>query len=267
MSIINKKLLVLFLTLIALSAKGQTNSLFEGIAFTDSMKLAVMHSHTDQDDTYISYDLIIDSKQVFDSVAPLFTYGEEVANFVDEAEPTINLITGKKTIKSWSINPKNSSVRIKGKSYQFDTEKIKDLASNYPLEYTTEKKAFKSLKEFEDFKSSIQNDDLFLFMYEPNFKYEGSFQVRYKKSNKFRSPQDVSQHLKASLTEITEEDNFRIFYMFNDYNRKNRNQFTMTVESSRDLYDEFSDRKSKKLDWEDTVYSARVFKIKTYNNR
>lgn len=259
MSIQSIKIFCLIITLTVHVAVGQTNQLFQDIDFTNTMRLVIMHPHYDENDTYDSYDLIIDQKQVFDSVAQLFIYREELTNFYDRAEPSIILLDGNKSIQRWSVNPKKASIRINGKSYRFNTDMIQDLASKYPLEYSTEKIEFKKPEEFEKFQSEIQNKS-FLFMYKPDFKYEGSFEVRFTRSNKFKHPKAISSYLRSQLSKLTSEDNFRIYYIANEYNMAHRDQFTMTVDSNRELYDRFNGKKSEKLDWKDAVYSATVFR-------
>lgn len=267
MPIKSTKIFYLFLILTTHLSTGQTSQLFEGIDFTDSMRLAVMHPHFDKNNAYESYDLIIVQKQVLDSVAALCVYYEEVTNFYDRAEPSIILLEGNKSIKRWAINPKKASIRINGKSYRFNTDMIQSLASKYPLKYTTNKREFKSPEEFEEFRSEVYKDQSLLFMYKPNFKYEGSFEVRFTKSNKFKHPKDISPFLKSQLTKLTSKDNFRIYYKADKYNMTHPNQFTMTVDSDKDLYNIFKAKKSEKLSWEDAIYSATIFKSNTYNKR
>ncbi|MEP4534786.1 MAG: hypothetical protein ABJ004_16965 [Cyclobacteriaceae bacterium] len=248
-------------------AYAQNNLLFEDIEFTNSMRLVVMHPHYDERSTYESYDLIIDDKKTFDSLRSSLTYGSEVTNFWDRNEPSIILLDGDQSIKRWAINPMKASIRIDGKSYRFNTDLIQELASKYPLNYSTEKTEFTSPEEFEEFRSQVQNDQSYLFMYKPNFDYQGFFEVRFMRSNKFRHPKDIDPFLRPQLKKITSEEEFRISYVANEYNLSHRNQFTMKVDANKNLYEQFNGKKCEKLGWTDAVYTATVFKQTTYNSR
>ncbi|MFK7969276.1 MAG: hypothetical protein AB8F95_02865 [Bacteroidia bacterium] len=240
---------------------GQITSLFKDIEFTDSMRMVVMHPHYDDDDTYIEYDLLINKKDVFDSLAPLFTYGKEVLNYFNLKEPTIYILKGTEVIKKWSFNPERFSIRVSGKSYRFNTEMIKELAQKFPLKYEAEQKVFTSSLLFANFNTAIQHDTTFLFMFEPNFDYDGSFKLRFKKNKKFKHPKAISQYLKPLLLEITGEENFMIMYVLDDYNLAHPNQYTMTIKCKQELFEAFKDKSAKKSKWENDIYTATVFRI------
>jgi len=255
-----KTLIGLLILLSSQIVFGQTQQLFENIEFTDSMKLVIMHPHFDEKDTFVKYDLIIDKKNTFDSIASLFTYGQEVTNYFNRNEPSIILLSGTKTIDRWSINPEVSSIRVKGKSYKFDTDIVLELASKYPLKYSYERIEFNSQEEFDNFQSDIIKDSTLLFMYKPNFNYDGSFDLRFTKSRKFKHPKGITEYLEPIVLKITGEKNFRISYIANSYNMSHPDQYTMTIKCKRSLFDQFEDKNAEKLDWVDEIYSATAFK-------
>jgi hypothetical protein len=232
---------------------------FENLNLNENMRLIGMYPHYDDDRTFEKYNFIIEDIKTLDSITKIIIKGKEISNQSSRNEFTIRLFDGNKKLQTWSFNPKHSYIRTDGKSYEFDANQILDLTKKFGFKYTYRKKHFSSQKEFDKEYSKLKVDNNFLFVYKPDFRYEGTFEVKYPKTEKLKHPKAISQYLRSKIGEIRNDNEYRVYYVFNDYNRKNSNQFTMTIESDSGLFKSFNDNNGEIKNWKANEYTATIF--------
>tara|TARA_R110000850_G_scaffold269549_1_gene401863 strand:- start:70608 stop:70913 length:306 start_codon:yes stop_codon:yes gene_type:complete len=98
-----------------------------------------------------------------------------------------------------------------------------------------------------------------LFDYSPQFKYEGSFEIEFKKSSKFSSPKAISEFLTPYIEKIIEKNEYRLIYAVNEKNKKNRDQYTMTIQGPKKLFKELKVKKLTNENWEDIIEKGHFF--------
>lgn len=235
---------------------------FDDIEITNSMRLIGMHSHYNSNTDYEQYDFIINDKNDIISTTEQLKYGLSINTLYTKNEFNVKLLDGDKVVKTISINPDYDYIRDNGKTYKFDINSLRIISNKYSFRYTFEEKEFKTKKDFEQYSQKIKNDNKYLFMSEPDFKYEGEFNVVYLKNENFPNPRKAIEHIESELIKLTKKDNFRIFYVINEYNKNNLNQFTITIETNNKLYIEYNPEIGAKKDWTNNVYTTTIFSRK-----
>ena len=65
--------------------------------------------------------------------------------------------------------------------------------------------------------------------------------------------------MRKKIGKVRNESEYRVYFIVNEYNLKNRNQFTMTIESDLELFEWFKEKNGEKQDWKPKEYSATIF--------
>ncbi|MFD0991481.1 hypothetical protein ACFQ1R_15385 [Mariniflexile jejuense] len=254
-----KRQITFIILLLSFNSFSQKTLVLEDLQLNEKTRLIGMYPHYDEKRTYENYNFLIEDSNIIDSISKIIVKGKEIMNQSTRQEFTIWLCDGDKRLKYWSFDPKYNFIRIEGKSYEFDANQILKIAEKYGFSYVLNKKYYQTQEQFDKDYANIKTNSNLLFFNEPIFKFEGSFEISYPKTNKFKHPKAISQYLAKKISEFRTEDEYRVYYVANDYNIKNRNQFTMTIESDFRLYELFSDKNCKKGDWKTKEYSAYIF--------
>jgi len=254
-----KKLIKLILLLSFFSSFSQNNLIFDNLNLNENMRLIGMYPRYDKNKTFEKYNFIIDDLKVLDSISKIIQKGKEVINQSTRNEFNIRLFEGDKKLRTWSFNPKYNYIRIDGKSYEFDASQILNLTEKYGFSYSFSKKYYQTQEQFNNDYEVMKSDTNLLFVYKPNFKFTGTFDVSYRKSKKFKHPKAITKYLRKKIGRIRDENDYRVYYVANEYNMKNRNQYTMTIESDLELFEWFEDKKAELKDWTPKEYSATIF--------
>lgn len=254
-----KNLFTLILLLSFLVSFSQKSLVFENLQLNENMRLIGMYPHYDEKRTYENYNFLIEDSNIIDSISKIIEKGKEVINQYTSQEFTIRLYDGEKKVKSWSFDPKYNFIRIAGKSYEFDANQILLVTEKYGFRYNLEKKFYNTQVQFDKDYEVIKVNSNLLFVYKPNFKYEGTFDISYMKTRKFKHPKAISKYLDKKIGKFRKEKEYRVYYVANDFNLKNPNQFTVTIESDFGLYELFEDKKGMKKEWKAKEYFAYIF--------
>ncbi|MEP4946633.1 MAG: hypothetical protein ABJU26_03740, partial [Flavobacteriaceae bacterium] len=197
MKILTKIILLLF----CFSSFSQKSQVLENLEWNENMRLIGMYPHYDKERTYESYNFIIEDSNVLDSISKIIVKGKEIMNQSTRSEVNIYLYEGENKIKTWSFDPKYKFIRIDGRSYEFDASQVLALTKKYGFRYILKKEFYQTQEEFDKDYSVIRSNPNLLFVYEPDFKYEGSFEVSYRKSGKFKNPKVISEYLSKKIDE------------------------------------------------------------------
>lgn len=249
----------LIFSLMVFNSFSQESLVFENLKLNENMRLIGMYPQYDENKTFENYNFIIEDLKVLDSIAKIIRKGKEIMNQSTRNEFDIRLFEGDKKIQTWSFNPNYSYIRIDGKSYEFDANQILNLSEKFGFRYNFYKKLYPNKKEFNQDYENLKVDPNLLFVYKPDFRFAGTFEVKFLKSGKFKHPKAISQYLNKKIEKIKKEEEYRVYYRLNEYNRKNPNQFTMTIESDFELFEWFNDKNGEKKDWTPNEYSATIF--------
>ena len=238
----------------------QNDYLLDRITITNSTKLIGKCAPWDKEKTYKKLEFLIEDSAAIDSLSKLITYGTSQKAIFERYPFYIELIQNNKTINKWIICPQFSSVCCKSKFYQFNTKIIKQISRKYHLKYISEKKIFQNQQEFEACVESLKSNIKFIYSTEPEFKYEGTFEIEFPKNSQFPSPKVICEFLDPEILKIvSSKDAYRITFIATDYNIKNNNQFTMTIECNKIVYDKLKLNDLVNKNWKDNIPSATFY--------
>ncbi|PZR20848.1 MAG: hypothetical protein DI539_09635 [Flavobacterium psychrophilum] len=248
----------LVITLASVTAFGQ-KKLLEGISVKPSTIIIGRYPQYDKNQTYKEFNFILQNPEDVQKAINSLTYGKEYRNTVEDPDFRIEIIQDYNDVKSFTINPKQSSVRFDGHTYSFDLNQLRELAAKNPFKYRFEKVVFQSENEYQAYLKKQKENPDFLFDYAPQFKYEGSFEIEFKKSEKFSSPKAISEYARPFIEELVSADEYSFSYALNDKNIKNRDQYTMTVNGSKELFNKLKIDDLKNTNWEKTIEDGYFF--------
>jgi hypothetical protein len=230
--------LFIIITFIPNFVIGQ-KTLFDSLKVDNSTKIIGRNPHYDKSKTYEKYNFIIeDSTKISDFIKNI-KLSNEIPNSFENPNFKLTVIKNNKEIGSWTINPtQKSAMTHDGKTYKFDLKQISDLNQSFPLKYFHEVKEFTSKLEYENYLIEQKKNPNFLFDYSPQFKYECSFEIEFKKSSKFSSPKAISDFLTPLIEKIVKKNDYSLSYTLNEKNKNNMNQYTMTIQGSKKIFQE-----------------------------
>ncbi|BEV04489.1 hypothetical protein [Chryseobacterium gambrini] len=247
--------------LFAFSQIFSQKKLFEGIKNenSDSLKIIGMYYNWDKNKVYEKYNFYITDKKTIDSLINNTYYNELTQNIFEQNNFSIIVTKNNKILDRWSVNPKFENINIKGQSHKFDISTLAKLAKKFPFKYNWYKQEFESRQDFDKFYSNKIKDENTLFIYEPNFVYEGSFEIQFPKSDTFIHPKAIDEYLRPKIEKIAKDEKFSISYILTEFNMKNRDQYTMTVSGSKSLFNKLNETQGKKGNWTPTKLEAQIF--------
>lgn len=252
-------LLIAFFSIFTMQLFGQKN-LFETLKLDKSTKIIGRYPQYDKSKTYEKYNFIIeDSTKIVEFIKRL-KLGKEVENSTEDPSFQLTVVKNYDEIGSWTINPTlGSAMTHDGHTYEFDLNQITSLNTQYPFKYYHDIKVFKSRGEYEKYLSEQKNNPKFLFDYGPQFKYEGSFEIEFPKNSKFQNPKAISEFLTQYIEKIVDKDDYSLGYILNEKNMNNRDQYTMTIQGPKKLFEQLKLDKFKNENWQPTVEDAYFF--------
>jgi hypothetical protein len=257
------KLSTLFILLYSCFIFAQSKSLLDKIVIDGSTKIIGMYPQYDKSATYKTFNFYIDDANVIKSLVNKLVYTDEGKNIIERNDFEIKILQGNNIIQHWAISPAYSTIRIDGVSYKFDIKLLEELSKKYPFDYKFYEKEFSNSNEYNTYLTELKKDENFLFDYEPDFEFEGKFQIEFPKNSQFTSPKAISVFLEPKILAIVNKDQYNLTYIVDEYNRNNRNQFTMTIEGSKDIYEKLQIDNLSQKNWKNNRPAAMFFiKIK-----
>jgi len=246
----------LSLTIQALSQKN----LFDTLKVDAGTKIIGRFPHYDKSKTYEKYNFIIEDPIKIREFINTLKLGKEVGNSTEDPAFRLTVVKNYDEIGSWTINPGlKSAMTHDGHTYEFDLAQIANLNKIFPLSYYHEIKVFKSRDEYEKYFTKQKSNPNFLFDYGPQFKYEGSFEIEFPKNSKFPHPKAISDFLTPYIEKIVNKADYSLGYVLNSKNMNNRDQYTMTIQGSRELFEQLKLDKLKNENWQPTVENGYFF--------
>ncbi|MFM2291611.1 MAG: hypothetical protein RIS29_1424 [Bacteroidota bacterium] len=177
----------------------------------------------------------------------------------------VRIIENYKVINCFRFDPVQNSVMCSDARYKFDFNQLKDYHLHYPIICEETHKNFENIQEFETYKTKIEKDSNLLYYNEPCFKYEGNFVVLAKISALFQSPKAVLAYLQTKFEEIEPSNKFSMAVEL-DLNVPDpsmlTNHYTVRIECSKKLYENYNDSILKKQDWNPYTSQTGFFYFK-----
>lgn len=253
------KLKLLPILLINFVVFAQNKPLLNNIKIDSNTKLIGMYVQYDKSKTYKYLNFYINNQKVIEDLAEKLTYGNVVENKLEQNNFRIIVLNGNEEVESWLVNPLFSNIIINGTYYKFDIKSIKELAEKYPFDYTFYEKSFTSINDYEKDLANVKKDKAFLFAYEPLLEYEGTFEIQFPKNSQFESPELIDDFLRPKVSAVAGDSEFNIFYTLDDYNKANTNQYTMTVQGNKSIFDKLVLENLTKKNWKKSEDSGMFF--------
>jgi hypothetical protein len=199
-----------------------------------------------------NYNFIIDESDEIKKFISGIKYGEPQSNVFSQRSLEIHLVQDHRDITFLTIVPEYKRVFANdGVSYKFDLNQLEDWRAKYrPLQRFAKGVNFKTQKEFEEFLNKQKQNPNFLYSSYPLFRYEGSFEIQFPKSNQFKNPQAIMDYLKPFIKEVEpDEEKYSLSYELDDKNMTDRNQFTITISGSKKLFNELKVENYQNSNW------------------
>lgn len=245
--------------IISVTCFGQ-KALFDTLKVDSKTKIIGRYPQYDKNRTYGKYNFIIEDSTKVAQFKNNLQLGDEVPNSFERLNFKLTIVKNNKEIGSWTINPtQNTAMVHDGHTYKFNLNQITKLNEIYPFDYKYEKKSFTTKKEYELYLADQRKNVAFLFDYAPQFKYEGSFEIEFQKSDKFPNPKAITEFIEPFIEKIVAKGEYSVNYEVNEKNLTNRQQYTMTILSSRKLFENLNLKKLKNENWKPTVEEGYFF--------
>lgn len=181
---------------------------------------------------------------------------------VDDKSIDIGILQNKKLIKTEGVfYPMQEKFMTNGKGwYYFDTTILAKLHLEHPLKYHSQKFIFDTYLDYSLFQDSIENTNSFLYLDEPDLKYEGKFYLIVKKDIETSSSIFAEKDLKKELNLITPGNKFNTHSALNDkFNMNNKDKVKIMVEGPKSLYDKYFNKENIKGEWKPNLIEIKVY--------
>jgi hypothetical protein len=234
--------------------------LFDTVKVDASTKIIGRYSRSDKNKIYRKYNFMIEDSAKVAEYLSKFKLGHESFNIIEEPNFKLSVIKNYDELGFWTIFPTyKSATPHDGQSYEFDMNQIADLNKEYPFDYVWKRKVFKAKDAYIEYLEEQKSDPNFLFDYAPQFRYEGSFEIEFERTEKYSSPKAISDFLTPYIEEFVKKGQYQLIYSLNDKNRNNEDQFTMTIKGPKIIFDEMKVDDLINENWKPTVEDAYFF--------
>ena len=251
--------LLFFLMYIPVVSSAQGQLLFDQALTKDTIKLIGMYPQYDETRMYERYNFFIEDKSVIDSLIKTIRYGTQTSNIMEQNDFSIIVTKENKIIDRWSVSPKFKNVNTDDGLRAFDIDILAALSARFPMRYNYYKKAFSNPEQYKLFEDSMLLRDNILFIYKPDFRYEGSFDVEFPKNNEFPNAHKAIAYINKKLEKSIDKSKFAAVLELTDYNLNNQNQMTITINAPKWIFDAFNDAKAYKKSWTPAETDAMIF--------
>ncbi len=240
--------------------KGDVPKFYDTGLVNDSTKIIVKGGGLDENGQNLHF-IIEKPEEIIEFISEL-KYGEPIGNVFSEKSIEIHLIQDYRNITSLNINPEYKRVFTNnGHSYRFDLNQLSVWRKKYPqVKYSAKGVNFKNEEEFETFLNAQKQNPNFLYSSYPAFKYEGSFEIEFPKNDMFNSPQAVMNYLKPFIEKLEpDQDKFGMSYELDDKNFNDRNQYTITISGSKQIFEKLRVDDYQNVNWKITIENASFY--------
>jgi len=237
-------------------------TLIDKVTFDSKTVLVGMANDYNTDKTYDQYNFFLDDASKIENIKLNLEYGYELNEKVTDSNHfMIYAIKDRKIIDQWLVNPKLYNVFHNGIAYSFDADKLQAIAEKHPLKFEVENKQYKNQKEFIKAKKELEKDTSIFLMYEPEFNYEGSFEISLKRTDEISDAQKAEEYLRNIASKITKKK-VLISYALSEKNIMDPSQFTMIVAGDESIYSKFKVDDATISEWKPEINEAIIVKKK-----
>lgn len=256
-----KQIALGFFIAISSFSNAQVTSMINKENTDSSTKVYGFSSLNDKTKAYEKYNFLLENTTAVEFSKPLLEYGYQSSNMqAQENGVMIYMVKDKKIVDQWFINPAFYNVFHDGIAYSYDADKLGVIAEKYPLLYKEDKRTFVSEKEYKKQRDNFFKDPYNLIITEPDFTYQGYFDIQFPKNEQFKTVEDVQNYLKPIVEKLT-KNKFDISYAITEKNILDRNQFTLSVAGDENIYKKIKlQPELTKGGWIPTVYEATIYR-------
>jgi len=256
-----RSILVFLFLIIAASTNGQVESIFKDYHFDNSYTLLSISPNIKGRLLYSEYCFILKDLSDLQKVKSSWIIKKKGENLFDASPITVCLIKDKSLVEIWTFSPKYNTISVDGDEYLFNPQLLKNLSKKFPFNYSQHIDTVKTKNDYKLFIQKIKSNPKFVFEYgEPDFKYEGTFNIEFKVDKKINSPDAAIKSLKEQLKKMGKAYKYSVSYLpFSESNSNQSARITLTVESNKDLYNDLKNGAFVKGSW-----VPRVIEVETY---
>ena len=241
-------------------ATAQITSMINDKNVDQQTKVYGMAPLADETKMYEKFNFMLENNEATQFAQPLLEYGYQSSNMqAQENGVMVYMVKDKKIVDQWLVNPRYYNVFHDGIAYSFDADKLSVIAQKHPLLYKEEKKQFKNEKEYKKVRASSFSDPYNLIITEPDFTFEGYFEVEFPKNEQFQTPESVEAYLKPMIEKITKKK-FEVNYALSEKNILDRSQFTMNIIGEENVFKKLKLENVKKGDWQTFDFDAIIYR-------
>jgi len=234
MKIIRIRYIVNLILLISISAIAQPIRPLEKYQFDSSYKIVGLP--TPFESPYKKLAFVLDQLPDMEALKNSIVLEKYASKYFELSHYTIYIIKSGMIVDQLVVNPSNDNMAISGQFYQFDASILRDVAKKHPLMFKVKEPSFNSRREYESYLEAMQDDKNYLFIFRPNTRYEGSFEVVVPKFDSVQNPMKASELLYKDFA-AQKIGPVYITYRLNEENKKRTGQMVMHVDADRKVYD------------------------------
>ncbi|HTB99796.1 MAG TPA: hypothetical protein VK705_03870 [Ferruginibacter sp.] len=243
-----KHILTAVIVFLSFCSYGQKIAILKSYKLDSSYSLVGLNPGYEKGTLYKNFCFIIDQPSDLLKTQKEWVFEKKLNGVFDMNGFSIYLVKNKSIVNTWVVSPSYNDIATNASSFVFDTTILTDLAMSSPLLYRSRIDTFRSIDDFKAFKMRSKLDSSFIFLFKPDIDYEGSFQVKIKKTTQINSPKKATEKLDKLLNAI-DKNGYDISYELSAENINDPSQITLTIESKKYLYDNFSDQNFIKGSW------------------
>ena len=239
---------------------AQVTSMINDKNVDQTTKVYGMASLNDTQKMYDKYNFILENSAAIQQVKPLLEYGYQTDNMqAQENGMMIYMVKDKKVVDQWFVNPAFYNVFHDGTAYSYNADQLASIAEKNPLIYKEEVKTYETEKEYQKQRQYLFADPYNLIITEPDFTYEGYFEIQFPKNEQFKDVEAINAYLRPMLEKITKKK-FDINYTLSEKNIMDRTQFTMSIAGEENIYKKLKLDNLQKGNWQPLTYEATIIK-------
>ena len=227
------------LTVCTIVSRSQTYECFGKFDFDSAY--AVVGICTTPDGDMSRYNFIIDKHDDLVQLKKDWVFTKQSGHHVSKSWFSAYITKEKKFVTTPGLISCGSSscgVLYRDVFYDIPQEMLEKLHQSHPLQYTSQRRALKTVEQYQAYYDSVMKQPSLLFVIEPNVKIRGTFTVTVEKTDQLPHPKAIIEKLDDEFIRIVPKDEFVCSYAptLESIKGLNSRYITITVQASQRLF-------------------------------
>ena len=178
---------------------------------------------------------------------------------IEKSPMVLYVLRNKSIFKYWYVFPKLQSIATQDGYFSLDSSWLRKKAIKHHLSFTVEIDTFTTQSEYLKYKEKVKLNDSSFLIIDPYIDYAGSFEVTTNDRNLIADQDATVEKLYKLCNHFSKANSFNIFTKSQNEGNINKESLSYVIKCDKNLFEKFSDKAFKKLEWLPTPIILKIY--------